>query len=82
MPRFYFNLRRAHLQLLDKNGEDCATLGDAIECGVIAILNIIAEEGRFRNWGAWAVDIQDQNRLPAISLPFTLVLRADLRRKE
>ncbi|MBZ6075043.1 DUF6894 family protein [Microvirga puerhi] len=81
MPRFYFNLRRAHLHLVDKHGENCATLAEALEHGVVAILSLVAEEGRFRNWTAWAVDIQDQDRHPAATLPFTLVLKADRRRK-
>jgi hypothetical protein len=82
LSRYYFNLRRAHLHLLDKNGEECATLGEAIEYGVIAVLSLISEEGRFRNWTAWAVEIQDENRFHVVTLPFSLVLKADMRRKD
>ena len=81
MPRYYFNLRRAHLHLVDKHGEECASLGEAIEYRVVAVLNLIAEEGRFRNWTTWAVEIEDEDRLHRASLPFTLVLRAEIRRK-
>ncbi|QFU16518.1 DUF6894 family protein [Microvirga thermotolerans] len=82
MPRYYFNLRRAHLQLLDRNGESCASLGEAIEYGVVAVLDLIAEEGRFRNWTTWALEIEDENRLHVVTLPFSLVLKADGRRKD
>ncbi|MGO4570900.1 DUF6894 family protein [Microvirga sp. 2TAF3] len=82
MPRYYFNLRRAHLHLLDKSGEECSNLGEAIEYAIVAVLNLISEEGRFRNWTSWAVEIQDEARYHVATLPFTMVLEADLRRKE
>lgn len=79
MPRYYFNLRRAHLHLLDKNGEECSDLGEAIEYAVVAILNLISEEGRFRNWTAWAVEIQDEARFSVATLPFTFIMKVDMR---
>jgi hypothetical protein len=79
VPRYHFNLRRAHLHLLDKDGTECADLGEAIEYAVMAVLNLVSEEGRYRNWTAWSVEIQDDARFHLVSLPFTLVLRADAR---
>jgi hypothetical protein len=79
VPRYYFNLRHAHLRVQDPHGEECRGPEEAIEHAVVAVLALITREGRFRNWTKWSVEIEDEKRRRVAVLPFTLVLKADQR---
>ncbi|MFC4175463.1 DUF6894 family protein [Microvirga sp. GCM10011540] len=76
MPRYFFNLRYGHLHVLDSRGETCSDPGDALEHAVVAVLDLITKEGRFRNWARWSIEIEDENRRRVATLPFTLVLKS------
>ena len=73
MPRYYFNLRCAHLAVPDGRGEECPGPGEALEHAVVAVLGLITKEGLFRNWTKWSVEIEDEFRRRVATLPFSLV---------
>jgi hypothetical protein len=76
VPRYYFNLRNGHLHVPDARGENCSDPGDALEHAVVAALDLITREGRFRNWTRWSIEIEDEKRCRVAIVPFTLVLRS------
>ncbi|HZH51502.1 MAG TPA: hypothetical protein VEZ16_06415 [Microvirga sp.] len=78
MQRYFFNLRNGPLHVLDARGENCADPGEALQHAVVAVLDLITKEGRFRNWSRWSVEIEDEHRRRVATVPFTLVLRTQL----
>ena len=82
MSRYYFNLRNGPLHVLDLHGENCANPEEAIEHAIVAALDLITKEGRFRNWSRWSIEIQDGRRRRVATVPFTLVLRTHLHQRE
>jgi hypothetical protein len=82
MSKYYFNVRRAHLSLLDSKGEECANLADALECAIVAVLNRITKDSGVQNWAKWSMEIKNAAGDRLATLPFTLVLNSPLCRGE
>lgn len=75
MPRYFFDLWHAHLHVSDRRGEACADPGEAVEFAMVAVLDLVTQEGRHRDWSRWSIQIRDENGERVAVLPFTVVLK-------
>lgn len=75
MPHYYFDLWHAHLHVPDRRGEECSDTGEALEFATVAVLDLITQEGRHRDWSRWSIQIRDETGGRVAVLPFAMVLK-------
>ncbi len=72
MPRYFLNLRRAHLAIPDTRGVECSGPAEALETAVVAALNHMSSSLDFSRWVGWSVEIETDAGEHVATVPFAL----------
>jgi len=80
MPRYFLNLRRAHLAIHDTRGVECSGPAEAVEAAVVMALDRMSTSHNFDRSAGWAVQIETETGVHVATVPFALAWRMRARR--
>ncbi len=75
MPRYFLNLRRAHLAIRDPRGVECSGPTEAVEAAVVKAINRMGTSNDFGPSAGWSVQIETETGEYVATVPFALAWR-------
>ncbi len=72
MPRYFLNLRRAHLAIHDTRGVECSGPAEAVEAVVVMALDRMSTSHEFDRAAGWAVQIETETGVHVATVLFAL----------